>query len=115
MLPLALVVAACGASGPSRLTIENRTMEDVVILTGIETSPRVLVPACGQAVWELGTGARPAPTAPPGATAHEIAYEFPMAPDAATIATFTVTSERIWNGAFPSPPPCAGSAPTASQ
>ena len=114
-LALAVVVAACGVSGPSRITIENRTTEDVVILTGIDTAPRVFVPACGQAVWELGRGARPAPTTPPGATVREIAYEFPMAADAATIATFTITSERIWTGALPSPPPCSGSAPASSE
>lgn len=110
-LPVVVALSACGVSGPSRLTVENRTMEDVVILTGHESAPQLFIAACGQAIWELGAAAPPVPTVPPDATAHEIAYEFRMLPDAPTIQTFTITSERIWTGAFPSPPPCAGDAP----
>jgi hypothetical protein len=113
------ITAAAGcyyyAPGPSRLTVENRTSQDLVILSGYEDGVRLFVRACGQAVLELGPDARAAPTAPPGTSPVEIRYQFPVGPEGPTIGTFTITSERIWTGGFPSPPPCAGAAPPPSD
>jgi len=54
---LAVVLVACGVSRPSRLTVENRTRADVVVVTGYDWATRLFVPACGQLVLELGEGA----------------------------------------------------------
>jgi hypothetical protein len=105
----ALLSAACWPTGPSRLTVVNRTTQDVVIRFGHDFSQAVFVPACDEVVFDPAR-LDELPTAPQSAV--EVRYQFPFLPDAPTIATFTVTSERVWTGEFPSPPPCEGLAPT---
>lgn len=86
-----------------------------MIAFGNEFRTRVLIPACGRLVFEPGdprSELGPSETTSP--EADEIRYQIPMLPDAATIETLTITSERIWTGAFPTLPPCEGAPPSST-
>lgn len=93
------------------LRVSNRTTQDVVFRFGDDFKNRVFVPACGEVALDP---AHVDDLPPPPTDAAEVRYAF-VPGQAMLTPTFTITSEQVLTGAFPSPPPCQGLAPTPSS
>ena len=104
---LAICLAACVQRG-SEITINNRTAVDVVLADG-DDGGRYLIPACDGIVIDGSDAVKPLdPSAPLPAGSVLVRGSLPSVPEATVIATLTITSTGIWDGGFPTPPPCEG-------
>jgi len=116
LLGLCLAAGAC-QSTTSEITLQNRTTADVILLVDDThgTSP-YLIPGCGRVVFDPSKNPAdrdPSSTHPSVAV---IPYKLSLVPDAPTIATVVITTEKIYSAYGPPPtlPACAGDAPTGS-
>jgi hypothetical protein len=84
----------------------------VVLFVGEDRDLRYLIPACGRIVLDESGSVKPldrsAPL-PPGSV--EVWSSLPGHFETATVEAMTITSQRITNGLYPSPPPCEGVPP----
>jgi hypothetical protein len=107
LLALGTLALMTGCLGRSKVTVVNRTTEDIVVRFGFQFQSGALVPACDEVSFTPNVRHEP-PDVP--ATTPELQIRFSLPPDAPGTATLTITSERVWTYVS-SPPPCEGLAP----